>query len=152
MENRYAAAQLSRLQPLVDELLADMDRVPDTEVTAPRLVHGHVYYESRGAGHDYWDTHRVTLPAPGSGGSSTSLAAAIAAAVRRSTTGNSTDAASQPAPQLVLDQNSLSAGHTYWDVVAKAPSPDGRRVAFLYDTVGEEDFTLQVGPCPGCCP
>jgi protease II len=47
--------------------------------------------------------------------------------------------------QLVLDENSLSAGHTYWDVYEKEVSPDGSRIAFTYDTVGDECYSLQVG-------
>jgi protease II len=49
------------------------------------------------------------------------------------------------AEQLVLDENSLSAGHSYWDVYEKQLSPDGSRVAFTYDTVGDERYSLQVG-------
>jgi protease II len=46
--------------------------------------------------------------------------------------------------KLVLDQNRLSRGHTYWDVVSHEVSPDGQLVAYLVDTVGDEDFALQV--------
>jgi protease II len=52
------------------------------------------------------------------------------------------------AEQLVLDENSLSAGHSYWDVYEKEVSPDGSRIAFTYDTVGDECYSLQVSD--GC--
>jgi dipeptidyl aminopeptidase/acylaminoacyl peptidase len=53
--------------------------------------------------------------------------------------------------QLVLHENQLSAGHSYWDVYEKEVSPDGSRIAFTYDTVGDECYSLQVSIVPVGC-
>lgn len=111
----------------------------------------------------------LAAAAGSNGGGGSSLAAAVAAAMRaaQQQPAASTNAAACTKPgsssssndntncqlvvssssskeQLVLDQNRLSAGHTYWDVVTQQASPDGRLVAYLFDTVGDEDFSLQV--------
>lgn len=161
-ENAYAQAALTPLHGLVNELTADMDgRSPNVEVSAPTLRDGYLYFDVRGPGDDYWSTYRTPLlPAAGSsggfsGGGGGSLAAAVAgavAAVQQRAAGGSGSSGSSGAghrPQLVLDQNRLSAGHAYWDVLSHAVSPDGSRVALLFDTVGGEEFNLQVRVC--CC-
>lgn len=154
-ENTYTAKYFKPLQPLIDDLIHEMDgRLPAVEVSTPSLRNGYIYYDVRGPGDDYWDTYRRPLlphAAAGSNGSIGSLAAAMASAVEaaqgqsRRQAGN---ASSSSSDELVLSQNSLSEGHTYWDVVKHQVSPDGRLVAYLYDTVGDEDFSLQVGKQP----
>jgi oligopeptidase B len=152
-ENAYTATYFKPLQPLIDALIHEMDgRLPAVEISSPSLRNGYVYYDVRGPGDDYWDTYRRPLlpqAAAGSNGSNgSSLAAAMAAGVAAAQgqshcqPGNSSSSSSD---ELVLSQNSLSKGHTYWDVVKHEVSPNGRLVAYLYDTVGNEDFSLQVG-------
>lgn len=171
-ENTYADAYFKPLQHLVDDITHDVDMTnPDVEVSAPKVHHGYVYYNKRGPGQDYWDTYRRPLlqansaaAADGGGGyqsqPGSSVAAAVASAMAAAqqetqqlgsstsrqpgSTSDSNASSSGSSEELVLDQNSLSPGHTYWDVVSHEVSPDGLLVAYLVDTVGDENFALQV--------
>jgi oligopeptidase B len=44
--------------------------------------------------------------------------------------------------EILLDQNPLAAGHSYFRVGASQVSPDHRLLAYLVDTSGSEEFTL----------
>jgi len=117
----------------VDDIIRDMDSiVADVEVSSPSLHNSYIYFDKRGPGDDYWNTYRLPLlpPAAGSSGSNAgqqnSLAAAVAAAmvqaqagaVTSGSNGSSSSSGSNggSSGELVLDQNSLSGGHVYWDV------------------------------------
>lgn len=50
----------------------------------------------------------------------------------------------EAAEEVILDQNTLAAGHDYFRVGAVEPSPDGLLLAFSTDTSGAEEFTLFV--------
>jgi oligopeptidase B len=50
----------------------------------------------------------------------------------------------EAAEEVILDQNTLAAGHDYFRVGAVEPSPDGRLLAYSTDTSGAEEFTLVI--------
>jgi oligopeptidase B len=46
--------------------------------------------------------------------------------------------------EILLDQNSLAAAHTYFRVGVSAVSPDHKLLAYAVDTSGGEEFTLHI--------
>jgi oligopeptidase B len=46
--------------------------------------------------------------------------------------------------QVLLDLNALSAGHGYYAIASRAPSPDHGRLAYAVDTVGRRIYTIEV--------
>jgi oligopeptidase B len=46
--------------------------------------------------------------------------------------------------EILLDQNSLAAAHTYFRVGVSAVSPDHKLLAYSVDTTGGEEFTLHI--------
>jgi len=46
--------------------------------------------------------------------------------------------------EILLDQNTLAAAHTYFRVGVSAVSPDHRLLAYSVDTCGGEEFTLHI--------
>lgn len=50
----------------------------------------------------------------------------------------------EAAEEVLLDVNELAAGESYLQIADVEVSPDGRLLAFLYDTDGSERFTLRV--------
>ena len=52
--------------------------------------------------------------------------------------------APQGTEEVLLDQNPLAAGHTYFRIGASEVSPDHRLLAYSVDTSGAEEFTLYI--------
>ncbi len=50
----------------------------------------------------------------------------------------------EAAEEILLDQNTLAAEHTYYRIGASEVSPDHRLLAYSVDTSGAEEFTLYV--------
>jgi oligopeptidase B len=48
------------------------------------------------------------------------------------------------AEEILLDQNSLAADHSYFRIGVTAVSPDHRLLAYSVDTAGSEEFTLYI--------
>lgn len=159
-ENKYAESYFKVLEPLVNGLADDLDsRLPDVEVSQPNLQGSYIYYRKRGPGDEYWNMYRVPVQLVANeaqhGGQHANLAAAVQAAaaavqaaaaadVKSNKQGSSNALHQAAGEQLVFDENGLSANHSYWDVYETEVSPDGTKIAFAYDTVGAENYSLQV--------
>ncbi len=117
-ENAWADAQLASLQPLRDELYAEMlaHLAQDDESTP--VQHGPwTYFARTRTGDAYRRFYRRALP------TSAQL--------------NQTD-------ELLLDENELAQGLKYCRVLRVLPSPDHTRLAWLVDTTGAWVFELWV--------
>jgi oligopeptidase B len=124
-ENAHAAAVLAHLDPLREELFAEIrSRVQETDASAPVADGGWCYYHRTVADLAY-PIHCRRPDGPDA---------------RRPV-----DAEHPPADeQVVLDENALAAGHDYLAVGGLDVSPDHRLAAYLVDTTGSERFTLRI--------
>jgi oligopeptidase B len=46
--------------------------------------------------------------------------------------------------QILLDGNAMAAGHAYYRIASRAPSPDHKLIAYAYDDMGSEYYTVRV--------
>jgi len=113
-ENDYAEAVLAPVQPLVDELFAEMmARLKQDDSSVPVRYRGYWYWTRFETGREY----PVYL--------------------RRA------DAPDAPATVL-LDCNALAAGHAFFQLANYEVSPDNRLLAFAVDTVGRRQYQLRI--------
>lgn len=149
-ENQYAEQYFEQLDPLVHSIIDEIDaRTPRVEISQPNYNNGHIYYRERAPGDDYWTQYRLPVQSSFQHSNSenniqqVNLAQAVAAATEAAL--NYPPIASNTLKQVVLNENSLSSGHQYWDIYGAEVSSDGTRIAVPYDTVGSECYQLQVG-------
>ena len=105
-ENAYADTRLARLQPLIEELETEGSRRADDSDESPDFAENGYVYQRR-----------------------TATDARFPVIVRHK-------AGSDAAPEVVLDIESLAAGHQQYDLNEFAVSPDGNLVAFAVDFTG----------------
>jgi oligopeptidase B len=117
-ENAYTAAMMAPLQPLQQQLVAEMrSRIQEDESTPPVYDHGWWAWSEFKSGGEY----PVLMRQRGS--------------------------PERPDPraprQVLLDQPALAAGHAYFHVGSWAVSPDGEVLAWTEDTGGRRIHTLR---------
>ncbi|MEJ0078108.1 MAG: S9 family peptidase [Alphaproteobacteria bacterium] len=111
-ENAYADARLARLRPLIEKLEAEGSRRADDSEETPDFAENGYVYQRR-----------------------TAAGARFPVMTRRKE-------GSDAAPQVVLDIESLGAGHQQYDLNGFAMSPDGNLVAFAVDFTGGRQHQL----------
>jgi len=118
-ENAYTAAQLARLQPLQDRLVAEMrSRIKEDDSSVPVYDNGYWYWRSFDAGAEYPKL------------------------LRQRGTPQSRDAAAPE--EVVLDIPALAREHAFYQVGGSAVSPDNRWLAWAEDTTGRHIYTLRI--------
>jgi oligopeptidase B len=123
-ENAYFAAQFAPLQPLQDQLVAEMrSRIKEDDSTAP------VYREG------YWTWQRYDTGAE------------YPRLLRRRGTPEAPDAAAPE--ELLLDQPARAQGQPYYGVGGTAVSPDGKLLAWAENTTGKRSYTLRIKEIAG---
>ncbi len=118
-ENDYSAAMLAPLQPLRDELLAEMRARIQAEDSSPP-VYDHGWWT--------WRAYRAGAEHP--------------VLMRRRGTPEAPDA--QAEAEVLLDLNALAEGQAYFELGRVAVSPDGRWLAWTEDTSGRLVYTLRL--------
>ncbi|MGD0381077.1 MAG: S9 family peptidase [Acidimicrobiales bacterium] len=127
-ENAYTERQTAHLAGLRDELFTEMKaRIVETDLSVPVAKGPWWYYERTLEGRDYVIHCRLPVR-------STGLDA----------TPPSVSDGERPDEQVLLDENVLAEGHEYLDVANLAVSPGHSRLAYAFDTTGDEHFTLKV--------
>lgn len=127
-ENAWTAAQTPHLQPLEDELFADVKtRTQETDLSVPSF-HRH-------GDRAYW-YYRRTLE-----GKDYPVHCRVPASERDSPP--DPDAAGD-AEQVLLDENAEADGHEFFELGAFAVSPDGLLLAYSVDLTGDERYDLHV--------
>ena len=119
-ENAYTAAVTADIAPLADKLFAEIKgRMQDVDLSVP-VRRGNYYYYSRfEAGKQY--------------------------AINARRRADAKLAYDDKAPEeILLNQNDLAAQHKFFAVAGMSVSPDDRLLAYLTDTTGYRQFTLQV--------
>ena len=134
-ENEYTTAWLAPLEPLQDQLFAEIKgRIEETDSSVPVLDGGWLYYRRTLAGLGY--PLRCRRPAP----EGVTDPRRLPDELRRPV-----DPSDPPADEVVLyDQNAEAEGHDYFELGGFAVSPDHRLAAIATDTSGAEVFTIRL--------
>jgi oligopeptidase B len=132
-ENAWTAARTAHLAALREALFDEIKgRTKETDLSVPSRNRGWWYYGRSFEGREYGRSCRApitdesdwTPPAPdGDAGP---------------------DQPAVPGEQVLLDHDALAAGHDFYSVGGVTVSPDGTRLAYATDTVGDERYVLEV--------
>lgn len=126
-ENAYAEAVMAPSKPLQARLKEEMlARVPKEESSVPQRQGRHWYYSTHSEGKQYRRQCRRPI-------------ADLSAAPSEH---DSMDLGQ--AEEVLLDEDELAAGHSYFDLRGLEVSPDEQLVAYGVDTEGSEVYTLFV--------
>lgn len=124
-ENQWYARHMAPLAPFRDRLFAELKgRVKADDASVPTPQGDHEYWWQFQPGEQY----RTWMRRPRSSGGNSSAGGG----------------AEGGAPQIVLSEPALAAGHDYFRLGAQSISPDGRLLACAIDTSGGERFTIQI--------
>lgn len=117
-ENAYTAAQTADVSTFGDVLYAEvLGRIQQTDLSVPVRRDGYYYFSRTVEGKQY-PIHS-----------------------RRAARADHSDDVSA-AEQVLLDQNELASGHTFFSLGAFAVSDDGEQLLFSTDTTGFRQYTL----------
>jgi oligopeptidase B len=136
-ENAWTAAATDHLEPLREAIFGEIkSRTKETDLSVPSRNRGWWYYGRSFEGRDYGTSCRVkvldetdwTPPAPDEDAGP--------------------DQPALPGEEVLLDHDALAEGHEFYSVGGVSISPDGTRLAFSLDMVGDERYVLQVKDLP----
>ena len=119
-ENAYTAAVTAPIQPLADKLFGEIKgRMQEVDLSVPVRIGNFYYYTRTEAGKQYPINCRRPLG-----------------------TNGAYDA--QATEEILLDQNQLAEGHTFFSVRAFAVSPNEQLLAYTTDTTGFRQYELHI--------
>lgn len=119
-ENAYTAAVTAPIQPLADTLFGEIKgRMQEVDLSVPVRMGNFYYYTRTEAGKQYAISCRRPVGANGA-----------------------YDAQAQE--EVLLDQNQLAEGHTFFSVRAFAVSPNEQLLAYTTDTTGFRQYELHI--------
>jgi oligopeptidase B len=119
-ENAYTAAVTAPIQPLADKLFGEIKgRMQEVDLSVPARMGNFYYYTRTEAGKQYAISCRRPVG-----------------------TNGAYDA--QAAEEILLDQNQLAEGHTFFSVRAFAVSPNEQLLAYTTDTTGFRQYELHI--------
>jgi oligopeptidase B len=132
-ENSWTAASTDHLAGLREAIYSEIKaRTKETDLSVPSRNRGWWYYSRSFEGREYGASCRVrvrdeddwTPPTPDEDAGP--------------------DQPAVPGEELLLDHDALAEGHDFYSVGGVTVSPDGTRLAYSTDTVGNERFVLEV--------
>jgi oligopeptidase B len=124
-ENVYTRARTAHLEPLREQLFAEIKRrTKETDLSVPVRIGSWWYYGRTIEGKQYGLSCRRPVTDPDDWTPPTDEAGA--------------------SEQVLLDANELAEGHDFLSIGASSVSPDGRLLAFSTDTTGDERFLLRI--------
>ncbi|HSE07618.1 MAG TPA: S9 family peptidase [Nocardioidaceae bacterium] len=127
-ENAYTEQRTAHLADLRETLFEEIrTRTKETDLSVPSRIGSYWYYSRSLEGKQYGISCRCPVSSPDDW-----APPALAADVE------------VPGEEVLLDLNELAEGHDFFALGASSISPDGNRLAFSVDTVGNERFLLQV--------
>lgn len=130
-ENAYTQAATEHLAPLRDTLFNEIrSRTQETDLSVPTRMGDYWYYTRTQEGKQY-GIHCRQPVRPGE---------VDPPSVDPVGDGQATD----PAEEVLLDDNLLAEGNEFFALGTFDVSPDGRLLAYSVDTTGDERFTLKV--------
>ena len=132
-ENAYTEQRTAHLGDLRGAIFGEIKaRTRETDLSVPTRNRGHWYYGRSFEGKEYGASCRVpirgqddwTPPQPAED--------------------CSPDEPALPGEELLLDLNALAEGHDFFSLGGSSVSPDGTRLAYSTDVVGDERYTIRV--------
>ena len=132
-ENAYTEERTAHLADLRGAIFDEIkSRTRETDLSVPTRSRGHWYYGRSFEGKEYGASCRVpirgeddwTPPQPAEDCSPGEPAL--------------------PGEELLLDLNALAEGHDFFSLGGSSVSPDGTRLAYSTDVVGDERYTIRV--------
>ena len=132
-ENAWTQARTAHLADLRASLFEEIrTRTRETDLSVPTRNRGHWYYGRSFAGREYGATCRVPVTDPDDW---TPPVPAEDCAP---------DQPALPGEEILLDLDALAEGHDFFSLGGAAVSPDGSRLAYAVDVVGDERFTVRI--------
>ena len=117
-ENGYCEAMTAHTQALQERLYQEMrGRIKETDVSVPEQRGNYAYYAHTQEGLQYRFCCRKKL---------------------------GEEVGKEVAEEILLDQNAMAAGHSYFRVGVFAPSLDNRWLAYSTDVNGDEVYTIAI--------
>ena len=126
-ENEYTDQETRQLQPLRDAIFGEIkSRTQETDLSVPTRMGDFWYYSRSFAGKQYGVHCRCPISGPDDW-TPPQLTASVAV----------------PNEQVLLDSNVLAEGHEFFALGAFSISHDGSLLAYSFDIVGDERYTLR---------
>ncbi|HEX6515090.1 MAG TPA: S9 family peptidase [Nocardioidaceae bacterium] len=127
-ENAYTEARTAHLAALREQIFDEIrTRTKETDLSVPSRIGDYWYYGRSVEGKQYGISCRRPVAGPDDW------------------TPPLPEAEDEvPGEEVLLDSNELAEGHDFFALGAASVSPDGTKIAFSTDTVGDERFLLQV--------
>ncbi|TIC85431.1 S9 family peptidase [Nocardioides sp. GY 10127] len=132
-ENAWTQARTSHLADLRERLFEEIrSRTRETDLSVPTRNRGHWYYARSFEGREYGATCRVPVSDPDDWTPPTPAEHC------------SHDEPALPGEEVLLDLDAMAEGHEFFSLGGAAISPDGSRLAWAVDVVGDERYTIRV--------
>ena len=132
-ENAYTEHRTAHLadlrQAIFDEIKA---RTLETDLSVPTRSRGHWYYGRSFEGREYGASCRVPVRGPDDW------------TPPRPDEDAKPDQPALPGEEVLLDLDALAEGHEFFALGGSSVSPDGTRLAYSADVVGDERYTIRV--------
>ncbi|MCW2843439.1 MAG: oligopeptidase Serine peptidase family [Nocardioides sp.] len=132
-ENSYTQERTEHLSGLRQQIFDEVKaRTLETDLSVPTRNRGHWYYGRSFEGREYGASCRV--PVRGEDDWTPPTPAAD----------SSPDEPALEGEELLLDMNALAEGHEFFSLGGSSISPDGTKLAYSTDVVGDERYTIRV--------
>jgi len=132
-ENAFTQARTAHLADLRGRIFEEIKaRTRETDLSVPTRNRGHWYYGRSFEGREYGASCRVPVTDPEDW------------TPPRPAEDCAPDQPALPGEEVLLDLDALAEGHEFFSLGGSSISPDGNRLAWSVDTVGDERYTIRV--------
>ncbi|MEV0763913.1 S9 family peptidase [Nocardia sp. NPDC050435] len=130
-ENAYTEAQTAHLRGLREKIFDEIkSRTQETDLSVPLRIGDYWYYSRSFEGKQYGASCRCPIDAEAVG-------------IDAWTPPQLEVGAEIPGEEVLLDVNALAEGHEFISIGTVAPSRDGQLLAYSFDVLGDERYTLR---------
>ena len=132
-ENAYTEHRTAHLADLRQAIFDEIKgRTLETDLSVPTRSRGHWYYGRSFEGREYGASCRVPVRGPDDW------------TPPRPDEDAKPDQPALPGEEVLLDLDALAEGHEFFALGGSSVSPDGTRLAYSADVVGDERYTIRV--------
>ncbi|MBF4160937.1 S9 family peptidase [Nocardioides acrostichi] len=132
-ENAWTRARTEHLADLRETIFTEIrSRTRETDLSVPSRNRDHWYYGRSFEGREYGATCRVPAGGPDDW------------TPPRPAEDCAPDQPALPGEEVLLDLDALAEGHEFFSLGGASISPDGGRLAYATDVVGDERYTVRI--------